>query len=222
MGGSRKLVIACTTVIQEMLPLASPEVAFKVLDFGHYGNADNLRAALQLAVDESSPEVEFIILGYGLCSQGVIGLKSNYAQLIMPRVDDCIAIFLGSRLEYLRQGSRVPGTYYLTKAWIEAGHGPFAQYERVLANRGPKHADRLIRTMLANYTRLALIDNGQHELAPSREYAAQTATRFGLRYEEIAGSTQLLQRMIDGPWDQDFVVVQPGEAVTYEHFYRCS
>ena len=46
-----------------------------------------------------------------------------------------------------------------------------------------------IRLMLNNYKRLALINTGQHELERYRDYARRTAMRFGLKYEEIEGST---------------------------------
>jgi len=47
----------------------------------------------------------------------------------------------------------------------------------------------IIRLMLSNYKRLALINTGQYGLECYCSYARRTAERFGLRYEEIAGST---------------------------------
>ena len=69
--------------------------------------------------------------------------------------------------------------------------------------------------MLVNYKRLALINTGLYEMDRYREYARRVAERFGLRYEELEGSTALVQKMVNGPWDDDFVVVQPGEEIRY-------
>ena len=63
------LVIACATVIEEMLPLLPPDVGHRVLDFGLHTDPAKLRQALQQAIDEVDPAVDTIILGYGLCSQ---------------------------------------------------------------------------------------------------------------------------------------------------------
>jgi hypothetical protein len=63
-----------------------------------------------------------------------------------------------------------------------------------------------------------LINTGQYELERYRAFAKQTAQRFGLRYEEIQGSTALLKKMVHGPWDDDFVVVPPGETITFLKF----
>lgn len=219
MDETRRLVIACATVIEEMLPLLPAGVGHRVLDFGLHTDPGKLRHALQDMIDTSSHAVDTIILGYGLCSQGVVGLRATNCTLVVPRVDDCIAIFLGSGVAYRRQFRSEPGTYYLTKGWIEAGDGPFAEFERLAASRGPERAERLVRLMLHNYTRLALINTGHYEIERYRDYARRTAARFGLRFEEIEGSTVLVKKMIEGPWDDVFVVISPGEVIRFEDFF---
>jgi hypothetical protein len=219
MNEMRKLVIACATVIEEMLPLLSPDVGHRILDFGLHTDPGKLRHALQDAIDESSGKADTIVLGYGFCSQGVIGLRATDCTLVVPRVDDCIAIFLGSCSAYRQQSWSEPGTYYLTKGWIEVGDSPFAEYERMVSRYGRGRAERIIRLMLNNYKRLALINTGQYELERYRDYARRTAERFGLRYEEIEGSTALVKKMINGPWDDEFIVAQPHQVIQFEHFF---
>lgn len=219
MENSRTLILACATVIEEMLPLMPPTMKYKVLDFGLHVNPDQLRTVLQNEIDFAHSKFDTIILGYGLCSQAVIGIKATHCTLVIPRVDDCIAIFLGSCKAYQQQFKSEPGTYYLTKGWIKVGDSPFAEYEEILKKQGKERADRIMRIMLKNYTRLALINTGQHEMDYYRHYARNTADRFGLRYEEIIGSTTLVTKMIEGNWDDDFIVIPPGGIIQYHHFY---
>ncbi len=219
MDDSRKLVIACATVIEEMRPLLPVGVAHQVLDFGLHTHPNRLRQALQHVIDEASGQVDVVILGYGLCSHGVIGLRATGCTLVVPRVDDCITIFLGSGAVRQEQCRDQPGTYYLTKGWIEAGDGPFFEYEHLATRYGPERAEEAIGLMLEKYTRLALINTGEYDIERYRDYAQRTAARFGLRYEEIEGSTALLRKMIAGPWDGDFVLVPPGEVIEYDRFY---
>ncbi len=220
MGEARTLVMACATVIEEMLPLLPPGMQHQVFDFGLHVNPAKLRRTLQDAIDAVSGQYDTIILGYGLCSQAVIGIRATHCTLVVPRVDDCIAIFLGSRAAYRAQSQAEPGTYYLTKGWIEVGDSPFAEYDRMLERYGRERAERIIHSMLANYKRLALINTGQYEMERYCAYARRTAERFGLRYEEIEGSNDLVKKMIYGPWDDDFVVISPGGVIEYEHFFR--
>jgi hypothetical protein len=214
----RTLVLACATVLEEMLPLMPPGMRDQVLDFGLHSNPDSLKATLQHAIDAAPDDVETIILGYGLCSMAVAGLKANRVTLVVPRVDDCIAIFLGSREAHMAQHKSEPGTYYLTKGWIEAGDAPFADYDRLVERYGVERTDWVLREMLKHYTRLALINTGQYEMDRYRHYSRETAERFDLRYEEIPGSNELIIRMLYGPWDGDFVIAQPGETIAYDAF----
>ena len=139
------LVIACATVIEEMLPLLPPEVGHRVLDFGLHTDPAKLRLALSRPSTRWTPAVDTIILGYGLCSQGVVGLKAAHSRLVVPRVDDCISIFLGSGAAYREQARSEPGTYYLTKGWIEVGESPFSEHEKTVRRYGPEKAERIYR-----------------------------------------------------------------------------
>ena len=142
---ARTKIIACATVIEEMLPLLPPQVQTQTLDFGLHLRPDGLRRSLQEAIDASAATADTIILGYGLCSQAVVGLYSNQCTLVVPRVDDCIAIFLGSRAAYQQQAGREPGTYYLTKGWIEVGDSPFEEYKKLVERYGEQKAARMIK-----------------------------------------------------------------------------
>ena len=218
MLNSRTKVVACATVIEEMLPFLPVGVEHEVLDFGLHLQPEKLRQSLQATIDAASVTADSIILGYGLCSLAVVGLTAHNCTLVVPRVDDCIAIFLGSHAAYKEQSSQEPGTYYLTKGWIEVSDTPFEEYNRLVERYGQARADRIMQLMLKNYTRLAYIDTGQYDQERYREYSRRTAARFGLRYEEIPGADTLIKKMIYGPWDDDFVVAQPGQTITYADF----
>lgn len=219
---ARRRVIACATVIEEMLPLLPADVPHEVMDFGLHINPQELRKALQKKVEESSPQADVLLLGYGLCSMAVVGLKATTATLVIPRTDDCIAIFLGSCNAYKEQARQEPGTYYLTKGWIEVGSTPFEEHKQLIEKYGEEKAKWLTQLMLKNYKRLGFINTGQYEIERYREYARQTAEEFNLRFEEIEGSPDLVKKMLFGPWDHEFVVVEPGQTIQYTDFAQSS
>ena len=215
---SRTTIIACDTVLEEMMPLMSADMNYQRIGVGLHLYPEKLRQALQEAVDKASEAADTIVLGYGLCAMAVVGLKSDKAVLVVPRVDDCIAIFLGSGEAYKKQASEEPGTYYLTKGWIEAGDSPFSDHERLVEKYDEKRADRMTKLTLKHYTRLAYIDTGRDEQQEYRNYSRQNAGKFDLKYDEVSGSTDLVKKMLYGPWDDDFVVVQPGHIISYDDF----
>jgi hypothetical protein len=166
MDPSRTLVMACATVIEEMLPLLPEGMAHQVFDFGMHVDPDKLRHTLQAAIDAASGEYDTVLLGYGMCSQAIVGIRARDCRLVAPRVDDCIALLLGSRAAYSTQNRIEPGTYYLTKGWIEVGDTPFTAYAQNIQRYGQARAERVYQAMMGNYTRLALINTGQYELDP--------------------------------------------------------
>lgn len=217
---ARRRVIACETVIEEMLSWLPADVPHEVLDFGLHINPAELKKALQKRIDEASQYADVLLLGYGLCSMAVIGLKATSATLVIPRTDDCIAIFLGSCNAYKEQAKKEPGTYYLTKGWIEAGSTPFEEHKQLIEKFGEAKAERITHLMLKNYKRLAFINTGQYEIERYRAYAQNTAEKFNLHFEEIDGSPALIKKMVFGPWDHEFMVVAPGETISYQDFVK--
>ena len=215
---TNRRVIACETVIEEMLPFLPENVPHEVLDFGLHIKPAELKKVLQEKIDEASQHADVLLLGYGLCSMAVVGLKATTATLVIPRTDDCIAIFLGSCSAYKEQSKKEPGTYYLTKGWIEAGDTPFEEHKLLVEKFGKEKAERITHLMLKNYKRLAFINTGVYEIERYQEYARKTADKFQLRFEEIDGSSALVKKMVFGPWDGEFVVVAPGQIVEYKEF----
>jgi len=215
---AKRHVIACATVIEEMLAFLPDDITHEVLDFGLHLNPEELKGVLQEKIDEASKEAEVLLLGYGLCSMAIVGLKTTTATLVVPRVDDCIAIFLGSCTAYKEQAKKEPGTYYLTKGWIDVGDTPFSEYQPLKDKYGEAKAKRMMQLLLKNYKRLAFINTGQYEIEKFQAYSKKTADEFGLRYEEIDGSPALVKKMINGPWDEEFLVVEPGQTISYEDF----
>ena len=220
--GAPRRVIACATVIEEMRPLLPADVPYEVLDFGLHLKPQELKRVLQEKIDEASQSAEVVILGYGLCSMAVVGLHATAATLVVSRSDDCIAIFLGSCAAYKQQASKEPGTYYLTKGWIEVGDTPFQEHQLLVEKYGEVRAKRLTKLMLKNYRRLAFINTGQKEIEHYRAYARKIAEEFELNFEELEGSPALVKTMISGPWDDEFVVIAPGETLSYVDFVQAN
>ena len=214
----RTKIIACATVIEEMLPLIPAGMATEVLDFGLHLRPQGLKQTLQATIDANGADFDTLLLGYGLCSLAIVGLTARDCTVVIPRVDDCIAIFLGSRDAYSEQAKKEPGTYYLTKGWIEVSDTPFEEHKRLVEKYGQKQADRIMGLMLKNYKRLAYIDTGQQDQERYRQYAQKTAQKFNLRFEEIIGSDALVRKMLLGPWDDEILVAPPGHTIQYTDF----
>jgi len=210
-------IVACATVAEELRQLGVDESALTVLDFGLHINPEELKLALQAEIAGTPGDMD-ILLGYGLCSNATVGLTSDRHRLVVPRVDDCIALFLGSKAEHLRRLAEEPGTYFLTKGWVEAADHPYHEYVRLVERYGEERAQRVAKVLLANYTRVALINTGNYHIDEYRAFAQNMAELFELKYQELPGSNRLLGKMLNGEWDGEFIVTEPGRDISLGDF----
>src|SRR6266540_6667413 len=56
--------------------------------------------AAAIARAEAVPEVDVVVLVYGLCGLALVGLGPRRRPLIVPRAHDCLTLFLGSKERY--------------------------------------------------------------------------------------------------------------------------
>ena len=106
-------------------------------------HAEKLAAALQAEIDALS-EPSNVIVGYGLCGNGLVGVKSGPHTLIVPRTHDCVAIFLGSHQRYVQRFFANPNTYYLTRGWLDAKDEPLQDYLDYVRDYDEETADYLV------------------------------------------------------------------------------
>jgi hypothetical protein len=223
------VVLACQ-VLQDLLTRLLPgDLAHEItyMDYGLHSVPGNMTGTLQEAID-SIQTPSLVILGYGLCGNGLRGLKAGQHTLLVPRVDDCIALLLGSYRTYIREFEAVPGTYYLSKGWLESGSHPLKEYQEYVPKYGAKQAMWIMDQQYQHYERLVLVAHDQADLEAYRPQAQEVARfceRWGMRYEERLGSDQYVRRLIQvaadlDRADGDFLVIPPGGEIRQEQFMR--
>ena len=215
-GGLR--LIACPAVLGELADGALTDVDCRHLEAQLHLNPARLKEGLRAAVAAADKPGATIVIGYGLCSNAVLGLKTEHATLVVPKVDDCIAMMLGSNAAFAAESEKAPGTYYVAKSYLEECDTILSDHEKLVAKSGRERAEKMMRLLLANYTRIALIDTGRYDLAPYRARVAEFAERFDLAVEEVPGTTRILDALVAGGWGDDFVVAPAGHELTLHDF----
>ncbi len=225
----RIVVIACRVLEDLLVPLLPKELAEQVIftDYGMHQDTKKLNETVQDTLD-TIQEPSLVVLGYGLCGDGLNGIRAGKHTLLIPRADDCIPLLLGSYQVFLREFKAVPGTFYLSKGWLESGDHPLAQYEEYVEKYGPDNAARIMDMQYQHYERLMLVAHSQADLEKYRHQAQEIARyceQWGMRYEEMLGSDAYLRRLVEvatkpGEIDDDFLIIPPGGSIRQEHFFR--
>jgi hypothetical protein len=157
--------------------------------------------------------------------------------VILPRAHDCITLFLGARERYQEEMQK-PATYWYVADQLErndgyrAGIGGLAigadtdaQVEEVragyVAKYGEDNADYLMEVLggwREHYGRAAFVSMGVADEGASIAAAQDEADRRGWAFEQMEGSMVLVRRLLYGDWNEDMLVLQPGErlAMSYD------
>jgi hypothetical protein len=229
-------LISCEVLCREMCAViarAPHRVDATFLPKGlHDIGCAKMRRRLQEAVDATEPGLyDAILLGYGLCNNGVHDLRAGATPLVLPRGHDCMTLFLGSRQRYWEYFQAHPGAYFQTTGWMERGDisgelkaqsighlaGMDQSYADLVKKYGEDNAQYLWETLcdtLRNYSRLTYINMGLGCDAPFEAQARQQAAQRSWAFETIPGNLRLLEALVAGNWDAaDFLVVPPGNRV---------
>lgn len=234
-------LIGCMVMNREISHLVSKSrhiVRVWWLRQGLHDTPDVLRRTLQDKIDEIERENEAlpqhlrmkaIILAYGLCSNGVIGLHSRSLPIVVPRCDDCISLFLGSADRYRKLFAQLPGVYWYNSGWIEQAFTPSKEnYERRRAEYadeyGEENADYLMEctnNWMTNYSHCGYITCPLGERAEHEAYARQAAADFGWQFTKVDGDMGFLNALVNGPWDDGrFLTCPPHSRIEAEYDER--
>jgi hypothetical protein len=223
-------LIACEIMFREISYCASRSRNIVDVTFMTEGLHDMGERKMSTRLQEEIDRVdiagyEAILLGYGLCNNGIRGVHARLP-LVVPRAHDCITLLMGSKEKYAAYFQANPGTYYKSPGWIEReGNsrqnadsiitqlGMSRSYEDYVAKYGEEKARYLMSVLgdwLKNYKKLAYIDTHTGDFQVYKEQTREEARRRGWEYEQIDGSLDLLQRLLDGDWDPaEFLIIPP-------------
>ncbi len=225
-------LISCDVFVREVCSLiatSSHTIDPFFLEKGLHERPDHLRSVLQQEIDRlssSDKAYDALLLGYALCGNAADGLIASGIPLVIPRAHDCITLFLGSRKRYQEEFEQNPGTYYYTPSAVERGYTVGSEssqsrekrYDEYVEKFGEENARFLMETeegWTRHYTHAAWIDFPTFRFLNCRNRVEKIAQKKSFAFRELPGNLLLLERLLQGEWNNDdFVVLQPGQKIT--------
>jgi len=167
-----------------------------------------------------------ILLGYGLCSNAVTGLKSARYKMVIPKAHDCITFLLGSREAYNRHFNSNPGTYWYSTGWIENAKLPskkrlealLAEYTEIYGEENALYLMEMEHNWVKDYTTAGFINWKGIKSDHAQLFTRDCADSLHWDYKHFEGSTGYLSNLLNGNWDPEFfLLLDPG--LTAEQSY---
>ncbi len=230
--------IACAVLSIDMKHSAQKlgyDIEFKFLEAGLHNNPKLLRKKLQSAIDEISSTnlCQRIIIGYGVCGKGTIGVQSRSIPMTIPKVHDCVALFLGGDKAYKHEFTKYPGTYYLSAGLCEQTASSMAErkqwtyfgdkklnFKDLAGQYGEKAAVNtfdFLNSWQKNYQRAVFIETGIKKSLKYEKLAEDMAREYNWKYEKIKGKSDLIDKMITADHSTDEILfVPPGHVIGFD------
>jgi hypothetical protein len=233
----RLAYIGCEVMAREFFLLAAQ--ADTILDpilmpFGLHSYPAELRKRVQAEIDrvegltpsedekDYQPQHQAILLGYALCSNGIMGLTSRRLPLVAPRGHDCVTLLLGSKERYRDYFDTHRGIYWYSAGWIQRTLQPGrARWELThhayVEKYGEENADYLMemeQSWYKEYQWATYINWNLPTAEQDRAYTRDCAEFLGWQYDELQGDTRLMRDFLNGQWDHErFLVTEPGQFI---------
>ncbi len=237
--------IGCEVLFREFCLAAARSRAVidpVMLPQGLHNTPDDLRARVQAEITRlegglehveyesravvAPPQYDAILLGYALCSNGVVGLTARSVPLVIPRGHDCVTLLLGSKEKYREYFDTHRGIYWYSSGWIERTLQPGRErWERSYAyyaeQYGEENADYLMEMeqhWFTEYQWATYINWNLPTAESDRRYTRECAEFLNWQYDEVQGDPQLMYDFLDGQWDDErFLVAPPGACIEPTH-----
>jgi hypothetical protein len=227
-------IIACDVMWRELsyyVSKAPQRIRLRMLEQELHNTPQKLREEIQRTIDQVEEKANYILIGFGLCSNAILDLSAKKSTIIVPRGHDCITFFLGSKERYADYFNQNPGTFWYNSGYMDGAFQPGPEQMKELRRRyaekfGEENADYLMEIeqnwhddyKTAAYITSPLVDN-ESLSAVTKDCAAF----LGWEYDELEGDLSLFEEFLagieDGKWNEDkFLVVPPGYkiAATYD------
>lgn len=206
------IVIACGMQEDEIRKIQTAEgcnVPIRYMKRGLHQEPSILRALLQEQIDDAQ-EHDTILLTYGLCGGGTEGLCSRNTRLVLPRFHDCIHQLLENRVE--------KESLYVTRAWTLDDASILNQCMAIQKEYGQAQGNEILCSIYGNYKKITMLDTDSYPISPVEDNIGQAAEILHLDTSVAKTECNILKKLFRGEWDEDFIVLSPGETVTRDMF----
>lgn len=223
-------IIACNIFKREIENLIHKDRKEDVIfvEQGLHNTPSKMREKIQMIVDEIESHGNIvknykgIVLLYGVCGNGTLGLKTSKLKLVVPKAHDCMTLFLGSKEKYKEIIDKNNGVYWFNHAWIDQTPMPSEAYlkdvkKAYYENYDEDNAEYLYEIeveSLKRYNYGLLIKSNLNDGSRYKEFVMRSCEEFNWKYIEEDGDLRIINNILRGEfYENEVLVLNPGEVI---------
>lgn len=178
----------------------------------------DMRAALWETMEGMDEDVDQVLIAMGLCGGSVseLPLPQN---IVIPKVDDCITMLMHTDEQWYPNLKQSGHMYFADD--IDGKLSVPKIYVDLLEKYGEKKGKRIFDLWFESYRYVDIIDTGYYDCY-DEDYirkAEEAAELIHSQVQYVEGSNILLEKLVSGRWDDQFIVAKKGQILQKEDFF---
>ncbi len=159
-------------------------------------------------------EVDTVLVAMGFCGGSWDSVIAD-RRIVLPRVDDCISLLLHTDDTY-HPNLKQMGHMYMLDGDPDK-FSPELMFQQACEKYSKEEARYLFDMWFANYSYLDIVDTGMADCYSEAfvEMAQRSADLIKCDLDYTVGSNLLLEKLVSGQWDKQFLVAQAGHAIAH-------
>lgn len=214
-------ILACTNLVpaleaaQRAMGTAYPVIP---IDRLYHREPKEMREHLLEALESLPEEIDTLLVAMGFCGGSWQDVTCP-CRMVFPRVDDCVTLLLTCDEDFCFN-RKEPGHMYATGS-EDTSFSVGRIYESLMEQFQDKdQADAVFDMWFANYGWLDVIDTGLYDCYDETlvERFQEDADRFNGELGFVPGGILLLEKLVSGRWDEQFLLAEKGTRLTQGKF----
>ena len=187
------------------------------LDRALHSQPQNMRQSLLDVLNTLPESITTVLIAMGYCGGSLASICARQ-QLVIPNLDDCITMLL-TKTDAQEGNLKQRGHMYFRDS--ECGG---VNVQRMLDNLrqeyGMERGTGIFGMWFADYTHADIIDTGVFDCYEESyvESIQKQADLIRCELGYVEGSNRILEKLVSGQWDEQFLIVPPGTVLTKSAF----
>ena len=187
------------------------------LDRRFHAEPRQMRSRILEVLDTLPASYETVLAAMGYCGGSWNHIPLS-RRVVVPKVDDCITLLL--HMDDTPHGNLKKAGHIYFRDCDTGAYSIESMKEEICRTYGMEFGTSIFGSWFQNYTNADIIDTGVYDCY-SEEYVTEAQRnadliRCSLGYVE--GSNRILEKLVSGQWDAQFVVLESGQEMTEQDF----
>lgn len=219
-GRNNTVILACSAMLLHV-NAAQEKMGtdFEVVELNRdlHEKLEKMRDHIMQTLDALPPGFETVLVAMGHCGGSWNRVPAS-RRIVIPKMDDCITMLLHTDDTPHANLKRMRHLYF-----HDCDTGPYSiesWKEKVCREYDEETGAFIFESMFGAYTNVDIIDTGAYDCY-SEEFVAEARKNAGLIQCELGyvpGSNLILEKLVSGQWDAQFLVVEAGQTVAEMSF----